>query len=115
MTRSTPRGSYDPLPKLLELKDDRAAEAWIAQGLPHSSGLCDHWSGLPEAGWYYAALGYNPEMPPQRQLVGYLLRYETADPPRNRGGNRAVGHFLGAYRLKQSHISRAPLIIPRAG
>lgn len=52
-------GRYDPLPKLLELADDKAAEAWIAEELPRSSGPCDHWTGFPEAGWYYDALGYN--------------------------------------------------------
>jgi hypothetical protein len=41
-------GSYDPLPKLLEMTDDKAAEAWIAEGLPRSSGPCDHWTGFPE-------------------------------------------------------------------
>jgi hypothetical protein len=52
-------GNYDPLPKLLELSDDKAAEAWIAEELPRSSGPCDHWTGFPEVGWYYDALGYN--------------------------------------------------------
>jgi len=52
-------GSYDPLPQLLELTDDKAAEAWIAKELPRSSGPCDHWTGFPESGWYYDALGYN--------------------------------------------------------
>ena len=52
-------GDYDPLPKLLELTDDKAAEAWIAEELPRSSGPCDLWTGFPEAGWYYDSLGYN--------------------------------------------------------
>lgn len=52
-------GSYDPLPKLLELTDDKATEAWVAGELPRSSGPCDHWTGFPESGWYYDALGYN--------------------------------------------------------
>ncbi|MBA2724693.1 MAG: hypothetical protein H0U53_01780 [Actinobacteria bacterium] len=52
-------GSYDPLQQLLELTDDRAAEAWISEELPRSSAPCDHWTGFPEAGWYYDALGYN--------------------------------------------------------
>lgn len=52
-------GSYDPLPKLLELTDDKAAETWIAEELPRGSGPCDHWTGFPETGWYYDALGYN--------------------------------------------------------
>lgn len=51
-------GSYDPLPQLLELTDDKAAEAWIAEELPRSSGPCDLWRGFPEKGWYYDALGY---------------------------------------------------------
>jgi hypothetical protein len=52
-------GSYDPLPRLLEMTDDKAAEAWIAEELPRSAGPCDHWIGFPERGWYYDALGYN--------------------------------------------------------
>jgi hypothetical protein len=52
-------GTYDPLPKLLDLTDDKAAEAWISEELPRSSGPCDHWTGFPEPGWYYDALGYN--------------------------------------------------------
>jgi hypothetical protein len=52
-------GSYDPLPALLDFTDDKAAEAWICEELPRSSGPCDHWTGFPEAGWYYDALGYN--------------------------------------------------------
>jgi hypothetical protein len=47
-----------PLPRLLELTDDKAAEAWVAEGLPRSSGPCDHWAGFPEGGWYHDALGY---------------------------------------------------------
>lgn len=52
-------GNHDPLPTLLELNDDNAAEAWIVEKLPRSSGPCDHWTGFPEPGWYYDALGYN--------------------------------------------------------
>jgi hypothetical protein len=52
-------GNYDPLPKLLEVTDDKAAEAWIAEELPRSSGPCDHWTGFQESRWYYDALGYN--------------------------------------------------------
>ena len=52
-------GHYDPLPKLLELIDDKAAEAWIVEELPRSSSPCDLWTGFPEEGWYYDALGYN--------------------------------------------------------
>jgi hypothetical protein len=40
-------GSYDPLPKLLELTDDKAAEAWISEELPRSSGPRDHWTHFP--------------------------------------------------------------------
>ena len=43
----------------MELTDDKAAEAWIAEELPCSSGPCDHWPGFSEPGWYYDALGYN--------------------------------------------------------
>lgn len=52
-------GNYDPLPKLLELTDDKAAETWISEELPRSSGPCDLWTDFPEEGWYYDALGYN--------------------------------------------------------
>ncbi len=52
-------GEHDPLPKLLELTDDKAAEAWIAEELPRGSVPCNHWTGFPETGWYYDALGYN--------------------------------------------------------
>jgi len=52
-------GSYDPLPQLLDLADDAAAERWVAEELPRSSGPCDLWRGFPEAGWYYDALGYS--------------------------------------------------------
>ncbi len=34
-------GTYDPLPQLLELTDDREAERWIADELPRSAGPCD--------------------------------------------------------------------------
>ncbi|MBA2312949.1 MAG: hypothetical protein H0V97_09155 [Actinobacteria bacterium] len=52
-------GSYDPLPRLLDLTDAKAVEAWIAEEVPRSSEPCDHWTGFPERGWYYDALGYN--------------------------------------------------------
>lgn len=52
-------GAYDPLPQLLELSDDKAAEAWIVEQLPRSSGPCEPWRGFPDKGWYYDALGYN--------------------------------------------------------
>lgn len=52
-------GSYDPLPQLLELTDDGAAERWIADELPKGSGPCNLWTGFHEEGWYYDALGYN--------------------------------------------------------
>lgn len=52
-------GNFDPLPKLLKLTDDKAAERWVADELPKSSGPCNHWTGFPEDGWYYDALGYN--------------------------------------------------------
>lgn len=53
-------GTYDPLPNLLELVDDKDAECWVAEELPKSAGPCDHWTGFPEQGWYYDALGYDP-------------------------------------------------------
>lgn len=52
-------GNYDPLPQLLKLTDDKAAEEWIVEELPRGSGPCDMWTGFPEKGWYYDALGYN--------------------------------------------------------
>lgn len=52
-------GTYDPLPRLLELTDDKEAESWVADELPKSAGSCNHWTGFPESGWYYDALGYN--------------------------------------------------------
>lgn len=52
-------GTYDPLPQLLELADDIAAAAWVAEQMPRSSGPCNQWPGFPEPGWYYDALDYN--------------------------------------------------------
>ena len=52
-------GNYDPLPQLLELTDDKAAAAWVAEELPKSAGPCDLWTGFPEDGWQYEALGYH--------------------------------------------------------
>ncbi len=52
-------GTYDPLPQLLELNDDAEAERWVAEELPRGSGPCDHWTGFPDPGWFYDALGYN--------------------------------------------------------
>jgi len=82
-------GNYDPLPKLLELADDKTAEAWIAEELPRSSGPCDDWTGFPEAGWYYDALGYNRAgkgpvrgvtvYNPQRMLGGVISWLEIVD------------------------------------
>lgn len=82
-------GNYDPLTKLLELTDDRAAEAWIAEELPRSSGRCDHWTGFHEEGWYYDALGYNRVgkgpvrgvtlYNPEQMLGGVISWLEIAD------------------------------------
>lgn len=82
-------GNYDPLPKLLELTDDKAAERWVAEELPKSSGPCDHWTGFPEDGWYYDALGYNRHgkakcngvtvYNPDRMLGGVIPWLEIAD------------------------------------
>lgn len=82
-------GTYDPLPKLLELSDDKAAEAWIAEELPRSSGPCDHWTGFPETGWYYDSLSYNRNSKsrvhgvtlynPARMLGGVITWLEIAD------------------------------------
>ena len=82
-------GSYNPLPRLLDLTDDKAAEAWIAQELPRSSGPCDHWTGFPEEGWYYDALGYNRVgkgpvrgvtlYNPEQMLGGVISWLEIAD------------------------------------
>lgn len=82
-------GDYDPLPNLLELTDDKAAEAWIAEELSRSSGPCGLWTGFPEKGWYYDALGYNRvgKAPvrgvtlynPERMLGGVISWLEVAD------------------------------------
>ena len=52
-------GTYDPLPQLLQLNDERDAAAWVAKELPKSAGPCDLWTGFPEQGWHYEALGYH--------------------------------------------------------
>ena len=82
-------GTYDPLPQLLELRDDKAAEAWIVEELPRSSGPCDLWTGFPEEGWYYDALGYNRVgkgpirgvtlYNPERMLGGVIAWREIAE------------------------------------
>ena len=82
-------GNYDPLPQLLELTDDKAAEAWIVEELPRSSGPCDLWTGFPEEGWYYDALGYNRVgkgpvrgvtlYNPEQMLGGVISWLEIAD------------------------------------
>jgi hypothetical protein len=82
-------GNYDPLPQLLELTDDKAAEAWVVEELPRSSGPCDLWTGFPEEGWYYDALGYNRVgkgpvrgvtlYNPDLMLGGVILWLEIAD------------------------------------
>lgn len=66
-----------------------AAEAWIAEELPRSSGSCDHWAGFSEEGWYYDALGYNRHgqgkcngvtvYSPDRMLGGVITWLEIAD------------------------------------
>ena len=82
-------GTYDPLPQLIELTDDKAAEAWVGEELPKSSGPCDHWTGFPETGWYYDGLGYNRHgkgsVPgvtvynPERMLGGVISWLEIAE------------------------------------
>ena len=82
-------GNHDPLPQLLELTDDAAAGRWVAEELPRSSGPCDHWTGFPEEGWYYDALGYNRVAKgpvrgvtlynPERMLGGVISWLEIAD------------------------------------
>ena len=52
-------GTHDPLVQLLELTDDKAAATWVAEELPKSAGPCDLWTGFPEKGWHYEALGYH--------------------------------------------------------
>jgi hypothetical protein len=73
-------GNHDPLPQLLELTDDKAAERWVAEELPRSSGPCDHWTGFPETGWYYDALGYN------RQGKGVVRGVTVCNPNLMLGG-----------------------------
>lgn len=58
-------GTYDPLPQLRALTDDKVAAQWVAAELPKSAGPCDLWRGFPEAGWHYDALGYNRHSPTQ--------------------------------------------------
>ena len=82
-------GKYDPLPKLVALTDDQAAERWVVHELPKSAGSCDHWTGFPEEGWYYDALGYNRHgkgavrgvalYNPNRMLGGVITWAEIAD------------------------------------
>lgn len=82
-------GTHDPLPRLLELTDDGAAERWISEELPRSSGPCDLWPGFPEEGWYYDALGYNPHgngavrgvtlYNPDEMLGGFITWAEIAE------------------------------------
>ena len=52
-------GTYDPLRGLLRITDDKAAAAWVERELPKSAGPCDLWTGFPEDGWHYEALGYH--------------------------------------------------------
>jgi hypothetical protein len=94
-------GNYDPLPKLLDLTDDEAAEAWISEELPRSSGPCDHWTGFPEIGWYYDALGYNQNgkgavqgvtvSNPARTVGGVITWSEICDLFRRRAQSRLFG------------------------
>lgn len=82
-------GNFDPLRQLLELTDDKAAEAWIVEELPRSSGPCSQWAGFPEEGWYYDALGNNRHgkgavrgvtvYNPQRMLGGVITWSEICD------------------------------------
>lgn len=85
-------GDYDPLPKLLELSDDKAVEAWIAEELPRSSGPCDHWTGFPEKGWYYDALGYN------RYGNGTCNAVAVYNPDRMLGGVITWTEIAGLFR-----------------
>jgi len=73
-------GNHDPLPQLLELTDDKAAERWVAEELPRSCGPCAHWTGFPESGWYYDALGYN------RNGKGVVRGVTVYNPDRMLGG-----------------------------
>jgi hypothetical protein len=72
-------GAYDPLPLLLELSDDSAAERWVADELPRSAGPCDQWRGFPEQGWFYDALAY-------REGTGALRGVSVYNPTRMQGG-----------------------------
>ena len=45
-------GTHDPLPELLELRDDAAAARWVEEHLPKGAGP------TRIEGWYYSALGY---------------------------------------------------------
>lgn len=82
-------GTYDPLPQLFELTDDKAAAAWVAEHLPKSAGPCDLGTGFPETGWFYNALGYNrvgkglvrgvTVYNPEQMIGGVISWLEVAD------------------------------------
>ena len=82
-------GTYDPLPQLLQLADDKDAEAWVTEELPRCAGPCDLWTDFPEQGWYYDALGYNrvgkgpvrgvTVYSPEQMLGGVVSWLEIAD------------------------------------
>ncbi len=93
-------GTLDPLPQLLELTDDKAADS---EGLPRSSDPCDRWTGFPEAGWYYDALGYNSHANRECDEVSIynperLLRALSAGP------NSAISFARGLKRASSRSL-----------
>ena len=99
-------GNYDPLPKLLELTDDKAAEAWIVEELPRSSGPCDHWTGLPGGGLVLRRARLQPRRQGTRPRRDALQpgadarrRHLVARDRRPLPTSRAVEPVLGAVQL----------------
>jgi len=90
-------GDHDPLPQLLDLTDDKAAERWVAEELPRSSGPCEHWTGFPEPGWYYDALGYNrSSKEPVRGVTVY-------NPEQMLGGVVSWGEIAALFRPRNQN------------
>jgi hypothetical protein len=87
-------GNYDPVSQLLELTDDGAADRWVADELPKGSGPCDHWTGFPEGGWYYDALGYN------RHGKDSVRGVTVYNPERQVGGVISWSEICELFRLR---------------
>jgi hypothetical protein len=79
---------------LLELADDQAAERWVEEELSRSSGPCERWTGFPEPGWYYDALGYNRNG--KRGVRGVTVY----NPDQMLGGVVTWDEIAGLFRLR---------------